>query len=944
MDPPKLSSTQEDPPPFRNNVNNSSIDESHCELTDSLNRLTLETATATPLPPSPRLSNVSSQLPVRLVPAVPAVPAIPLQNQSGQAVSLQNNPIRPVPAIPLQPSGSSARDERRKSLPALQKRKSAASLRSVSGTHKPTSPIDPSRRTSPKPAGSPTTTAASPAMLPARLAFGPAPEPAVPTPVSVAADHFGQELALHQSVDLPTKIAVVMHDDCYGHRFARLGASKKALDTIVERPERIRACTTGISMAYVRLGLRHSGERFAPNPHVPLDELDYPFRIVKTDRKVHLAETAVINVHGSKWMSELKWMTESAASRLILGTNEVARKHTTENDGLAMSGPPLSDDDLYLCSESLNAFEGALGGVCEGVDAVFKPGPIERVFVCIRPPGHHCSADFPSGFCWINNVHVGISHAVTNYGLTHAAILDFDLHHGDGSQDITFEHNSKILNKAQQAYYQKREHDTREKSPELTQFKNLSPYGKAPIGYYSLHDINSFPCENGDRDKIMGAALCIDGAHNQSIWNVHLEEWGSTDEFWKLYRTKYATLLTKARNFLRQHSKELAEDHAKDPASPPPKAAIFISAGFDASEWEGSGMQRHTVNVPTEFYAKFTADVVRLSQEAGLGVDGRVISVLEGGYSDRALSSGVLSHLAGLSEGTGPASQARQFEPSKSSKSATPQYTYNPEWWTATNLAELEAAMVPGKRRTKTPSTYLASTESSTAKAVAPGRDRKSTGDVDSNIPPVPEVPWTVATTELNKQLIPTRQTQSNRATDLIRGRQQSGDTTLNEEGRQLRARKPKAETPAPATPRPATPRRGTRKTPKTTIAATTVPAASNEVSPSVGASRRKTVARGTPRRGLSPHKRPPVPKIPDEVERGVQRLVLRMPSRDRGSSRGRKSSGSSEDMVRSGGASKSPPSGKKKRGKSRSGGSSPSLGLKAEPKDEPMDEPMGGC
>jgi histone deacetylase HOS3 len=754
--------------------------------------------------------------------------------------------------------------------------------------------------------------------------------------VSVAAEHFAQELVLHRSVDLPTRIAVVMHDDCYGHRYSRLGVTKKSLESVVERPERIRACITGISMAYVRLGLRHSGKRFAPNPHLPLDQLDYPFRILKTDRKIRLSETAVTNVHGIKWMSELKWMTEVAESRIQLETIEVARQHTAENDGLAMSGPPLSDLDLYLCSESLNAFEGALGGVCEGIDAVFNPGPIERVFVCIRPPGHHCSADFPSGFCWINNVHVGISHAVTSHGLTHAAILDFDLHHGDGSQDITFDHNSKILSKAQQAYYQQREHDTRKPSPELTQYKSLSPYEKTPIGYYSLHDINSFPCENGDREKILGAGLCIDGAHNQSIWNVHLEEWGTTDEFWKLYRTKYLTLLNKARKFLRQNSKELAEDHAKDPNSRPPKAAIFISAGFDASEWEGVGMQRHTVNVPTEFYARFTADVVRMSQEEGLGVDGRVISVLEGGYSDRALASGVLSHLAGLSEGAGPASQLCQSEPSKS----TSQYTYNPDWWTANNLAELEAAMVPGKRRIKTPNTYLASTESSTAKAVASGR--KSTSPVDFTHPPVPEVPWTVAANELNKQLVPTRQTLSNKATDLTvaaatRRRQEGGDATLTEEGRQLRVRKPKAATPAPATPRPATPRRGARKTPKTTVAATSVPDATHDVSPSVGASRRKNVARGTPRRGPSPQKRPPVPKIPDSVEKGVQRLKLRMPSRDRGVSRGRKSSGSSEDLVRSGHVSKSPPSGNNVAKKEKGIGGVPSPGPKMEPKDEPM-------
>jgi len=68
--------------------------------------------------------------------------------------------------------------------------------------------------------------------------------------------------------------------------------------------------------------------------------------------------------------------------------------------------------------------------VCEGVDAVFEgsangKGP-HRTFVAIRPPGRHCSADYPSGFCWLNNVHVGISHAALAHNLTHAAIIDFE--------------------------------------------------------------------------------------------------------------------------------------------------------------------------------------------------------------------------------------------------------------------------------------------------------------------------------------------------------------------------------------------------------------------------------------------------------------------------------------------------------------------------------------
>ncbi|CAG8389233.1 unnamed protein product [Penicillium salamii] len=908
--------SQEDPPSGINNT----ID-SPCELTDSLNLLTLATAMTTPLPPSPRLQ-ASSHLPIRPAPAAPV--------HSSQSVSVQYQippapaipPIPPIPVTPTIPAtpatppvpaacqskSSASRNERRKSLPALQKRKSAASLRSVSGPHKPTSPLpDPLRRTSPT-SGSPPSTV-SPAMSAARPILHSAPEPLTLTPASVAAEHFAQELTLHQSGSLPTKTAVVMHDSCYGHRFERLETKQSHLDSIVERPERIRACTVGISMAYIRLGLRYAAEQFAPNPHRPLDELNAPFQILKTERKVLVTDPTVMNVHGTAWMSELKWMSEIAENRMLLGTSEVGRQRMTGDDDITTSGPPLSENDLYLCSQSLNAIEGALGGVCEGVDAVFNPGPVERVFVCIRPPGHHCSASFPSGFCWINNVHVGISHAVTTYGLTHAAILDFDLHHGDGSQDITFDHNSKILNKDQQAWYKNWELKHKTKSPELSEFEKLSRYEKTPIGYYSVHDINSFPCEGGDRDKIVGASLCIDNAHNQSIWNVHFENWDSPDEFWNLYHTIYLALLAKARSFLRHHTKQLANDLAQNPTASPPKAAIFISAGFDASEWEGQGMQRHTVNVPTEFYARFTADVVRMAQEEDLGVNGRVISVLEGGYSDRALSSGVLSHLAGLGEGTGPVSG--QHGPAPSPR---PAYTYNPEWWSEGNLAEIEGAIMPKKGRPKGVTTYLAPTESFSAKVVGTGRDRKSSGDVDFHIPPVPEVSWATATSELCKQLIPSRQTGSCRPIELTgaataRRRQLSGDVTVAEAGRQLRTRKPKPEASAPVTPRPATPGRG-RRTPKTTIAATTIPNAAATESPSVGATRRKGRP-ATPRR-VSPLQRPPVPKVPT-MEPGVQRLRLTMP--DPG--RGRKSSGGlgSDDGVRSGRVSKSPRGMKKPRG-----------------------------
>lgn len=74
------------------------------------------------------------------------------------------------------------------------------------------------------------------------------------------------------------------------------------------------------------------------------------------------------------------------------------------------------------------------------------------------------------------------------------------------------------------------------------------------------------------------------------------------------------------------------------------------SAGFDACEHEHQEMQRHQRRVPASFFARFTADVAAFAREH---CKGRIVSVLEGGYSDEALTSGVMSHLSGFIEGAG---------------------------------------------------------------------------------------------------------------------------------------------------------------------------------------------------------------------------------------------------------------------------------------------------
>ncbi|KAL7816124.1 Arginase/deacetylase [Trichoderma gracile] len=707
----------------------------------------------------------------------PSTPQTPLNAPSHASPSA--SPSARAPS--LSPSG---RDSRA-ATPTLVRKASMNSLHSASGLGS-SRPL--SRRSS--------LGVMSPGL---RASFGnPEPEWRPPvTPSSVASSHFKDELEAHHGPvsTLYTETVVVLNDAVYGHRFSRPRTPKSALNTIVERPERIKASVLGVSAAYVRLGERHSDGALPILPKSNVHMLpSIPFRIHKTDRRLSLLSPAVTNVHGTKWMEEFKMMCESAESILARGGKELQRPSITRGPDHA-APETLHEGDLYLCNESLEAIEGALGAVCEGVDAVFSAGP-RRAFVAVRPPGHHCSANLPSGFCWVNNVHVGIMHGILNHGLTHAAIIDFDLHHGDGSQAIAWAHNSRSM----------------------AATKNHAAWKKTSIGYFSLHDINSYPCENGDDDKIKNASICIENAHGQNIWNAHLQPWKTTEDFWDLYETKYSILLDKTRSYLKGQAEKLQD------AGVNPRAVIFLSAGFDASEWESAGMQRHKVNVPTEFYARLTQDVVRLAAEEGLCVDGRIVSVLEGGYSNRALTSGIISHLSGLVGKQNVPHRSRLSFPQDdyneedehiphSPASINP---YDPSWWSAGEMDKLEAAVAlpditPKKPRMVTPPTYCTPTHASTARAVDPLRMRRSMSTLvnrstvpsRSPSPSPPEVPWTVAASELSKLLIPRdRQTDSCTfeelnadATRVRRDRQSAGTPDLERSASRmsLRDRKPRA-------------------------------------------------------------------------------------------------------------------------------------------------------
>lgn len=73
----------------------------------------------------------------------------------------------------------------------------------------------------------------------------------------------------------------------------------------------------------------------------------------------------------------------------------------------------LIDDRCSVCPTSIDAMQGAIGTVCEAVDVIANKSPnnpCKRAFVSVRPPGHHCGEDTPSGFCFVNNVAIAAAH------------------------------------------------------------------------------------------------------------------------------------------------------------------------------------------------------------------------------------------------------------------------------------------------------------------------------------------------------------------------------------------------------------------------------------------------------------------------------------------------------------------------------------------------------
>ncbi len=132
----------------------------------------------------------------------------------------------------------------------------------------------------------------------------------------------------------------------------------------------------------------------------------------------------------------------------LASTEQLARAHASGYISELIDASPLEgyhkvDPDTDMNTYTIRAALRAAGAAVQATDLVLG-GEAPSAFCCVRPPGHHAERAAAMGFCFFNNVAVGIRHALAVHGLQRVALIDFDVHHGNGSEDI-FRGDERVL-------------------------------------------------------------------------------------------------------------------------------------------------------------------------------------------------------------------------------------------------------------------------------------------------------------------------------------------------------------------------------------------------------------------------------------------------------------------------------------------------------------------
>ena len=280
--------------------------------------------------------------------------------------------------------------------------------------------------------------------------------------------------------------------------------------------------------------------------------------------------TAIIENFKKLNNKNLIWKKPSKVKNEILEITHSSEYIKFVQDSFPKKGLSFLDGDTIVSPGSKDATLDAVGSIIAGIDGVQKK-EFKNAFCAVRPPGHHAEKNKAMGFCIYNNVAIGAHYLLEKYKLNKVAIIDFDVHHGNGTQDIFYD-NSKVL-------------------------------------YISTHQYPYYPGSGAEQEK---------GKYN-NIFNIPLPAGTTSEE----YLNAYEFVLKKVKEFKPEF--------------------ILFSAGFDAHKDDPLAQLELTSK---DFY-DLTKRTLELSK---LYCEGKVVSILEGGYDLNALKESSEMHVNALLE------------------------------------------------------------------------------------------------------------------------------------------------------------------------------------------------------------------------------------------------------------------------------------------------------
>ena len=153
--------------------------------------------------------------------------------------------------------------------------------------------------------------------------------------------------------------------------------------------------------------------------------------------------TAVIDNFKKIDNKELIWKKQTKFDQSFLTNTHSSKYIDLVGKSFPKTGLTYLDGDTVVSPGSKKATQDAVGSIIAAIDGVQKQ-EFKNAFCAVRPPGHHAEKDKAMGFCIYNNVAVGANYLIQKYNYSKVAIIDFDVHHGNGTQDIFYD-NEKVL-------------------------------------------------------------------------------------------------------------------------------------------------------------------------------------------------------------------------------------------------------------------------------------------------------------------------------------------------------------------------------------------------------------------------------------------------------------------------------------------------------------------